>query len=85
MSAHPHSPEAKRYWRSKRTWTLALLGAWWLLAFGTTYFARELDTIWLGWPVGFWIAAQGAPLGFLLIVALYAAVMEHLDARYERH
>jgi putative solute:sodium symporter small subunit len=47
-----------------------------------TYFARELDAVFMGWPVGFWVAAQGAPLAYLAIVWTYAAVMDWLDARY---
>jgi putative solute:sodium symporter small subunit len=36
----------------------------------------------MGWPVGFWVAAQGAPLAYLVIVWTYAAVMDWLDARH---
>jgi len=84
MSANPYTPAGTRYWRHKRAWTWGLLAVWWVLAFGSTYFARELDAVWMGWPMGFWMAAQGAPLAFLAVVAVYAAVMDRLDTRHDR-
>lgn len=84
MPVNPHSPVAKRYWRIKLSLTLFLLGLWFVVAFVTTYFARELSVVFMGWPLGFWIAAQGAPLAFLLIVLVYAAAMDRLDERHTR-
>ncbi len=72
----------RRHWRLKRAWTLGLLLLWLLVAFGTTFFARDLDAAFPGKSLAFWIAAQGAPLAFLGIVVVYAAAMDWLDARH---
>jgi len=58
---------------------LGLLAVWAAVAFGTTYFARELDFLVLGWPFGYWCAAQGALLAFIAIVVVYAWAMKRLQ------
>ncbi|MBV8500670.1 MAG: DUF4212 domain-containing protein [Paucibacter sp.] len=60
-------------WRRMRRLSLSLLLVWAIAGFGLVYFARSLNSQnFLGWPLGFWIAAQGALLIFLLIVVVYA-------------
>lgn len=58
---------------------LGLLAVWAIVAFGSVYFARNLDFIVLGWPLAYWIAAQGALLAFIAIVAFYAWAMKRLQ------
>jgi putative solute:sodium symporter small subunit len=68
------------YWRRVRRLTLQLLAVWFLLTFGTIFFARELSTFTVfGWPFSFYMIAQGAVLIYVLIVALYAWCMQRLD------
>ena len=57
---------------------LGLLALWAAVAFGVVYFARVLDFTVLGWPVGYWFAAQGALLAFIAIVVVYAWAMQRL-------
>ena len=47
---------------------------WLGITFGGTYFARDLQTVVVGWPLGFWFAAQGAVLIFITLVAVFAWV-----------
>jgi putative solute:sodium symporter small subunit len=82
MSFSSSSDRMRRHWRAQRALTWWLLLPWLLVSFGVTYFARELDALFMGWPVGFWVAAQGAPLVYLVIVWAYAAAMDRIDARY---
>ncbi|NBQ40783.1 MAG: DUF4212 domain-containing protein, partial [Alphaproteobacteria bacterium] len=49
-----------------------LLSLWFAASFGVVFFARDLDTVVAGWPVGFWFAAQGSVLVFIGIVVLFA-------------
>ncbi|RCW73764.1 VC_2705 family sodium/solute symporter [Pseudorhodoferax soli] len=49
-----------------------LLLLWALLAFGPAWFARDLDTTVAGWPLNYWLCAQGAVFGFIAIVAIHA-------------
>lgn len=50
----------------------ALLSLWFVASFGVVFFARDLDTVIAGWPLGFWFAAQGSVLVFIGIVAVFA-------------
>ena len=60
----------------RHLWLKAVLLAVWVLAsFVATYFARDLQDIVVGeWPLGYWIAAQGAVLVFINFLALRQAV-----------
>ena len=55
-----------------------LLAVWALISFVCCFFARELSVMAAGWPFSYWMAAQGAVLGFIAIVAVYATVMQRL-------
>jgi cation/acetate symporter len=49
-----------------------LLSLWALLAIGPAWFARDLGVTVAGWPLNYWLCAQGAVLGFIAIVVVYA-------------
>ncbi len=68
------------YWRRTRRLTVGLLVAWAVVGFAPVYFARELSVEVWGWPMGFWLASQGALLGFCAIVIFYAWRMSRLEA-----
>ena len=68
------------HWRATRAMTLLLLAVWLGTGFGTVFFARELARFSLfGWPLSFYMAAQGASLVSLAIIGLYAWRMRRLD------
>lgn len=61
---------------------LVLLALWVAVSFGAAWFARDLQRITLGdWPLGYWLAAQGAVLSFIAIVVAYALWMRRLERR----
>jgi putative solute:sodium symporter small subunit len=68
-------------WRFKKRLTTALLLLWAAVSFGVPYFALDLRFDWWGTPFSFWMAAQGALLVYLVIVAVYSIVMNHFDAQ----
>jgi putative solute:sodium symporter small subunit len=77
------TPDQRRsaYWRKVRLLTKALLGVWFLVTFGVIYFARELSHVTvLGWPLSFYMAAQGIVIVYLVIVAVYVWGMRRLDS-----
>jgi putative solute:sodium symporter small subunit len=55
-----------------------LLIVWASTSFGVCFFARELQFLVGPWPFGFWMAAQGAVLVFILIIVAYAVIMRRL-------
>ena len=83
MRSDPAVRPQQRYWARTRRVTLTLCMAWLLTTFGAVFFARELSGLTLfGWPVSYYMAAQGTTLAYLAIVGLYAWRMRHLDRRY---
>ena len=71
----------ENYWRRARTLTLILLAIWLLTTISVVAFARQLATVSLwGWPLHYYFASQGATLVYLVIVGVYAWVMQRLDA-----
>lgn len=72
------------YWQKTFRLTLLLLAVWMIVTFGVTWFARELnDFVFLGFPLGFYMEAQGALLIYLAIIWYYNRKMKQLDAAYD--
>ena len=71
------------HWQRTRRMTAVLLVLWLATGFGTVYFARALSQFTVfGWPLSFYMAAQGASLVSLAIIAWYAWRMRRLDRLY---
>ena len=71
------------YWKKTQAVPLGLLSAWFLITFGTIFFAEELKSIKIfGWPMSFYMAAQGCSLIYLGLIYLYVRVMDKLDQEY---
>ena len=77
----PVNPETRR-WRKSLRITGLLLSVWFGVTFGATFFARELGSTMAGWPVSFWVAAQGAVLVYVALVWWYARLMARLDLEF---
>ena len=57
-----------------------LLLLWVLVSFVAAYFARDLQRMLFGgWPLSYWIAAQGGVLVFIAIVVAYGWAMNHFE------
>ncbi|EXI77946.1 MAG: putative solute:sodium symporter small subunit [Candidatus Accumulibacter appositus] len=71
------------YWRRNLKMTALLLAVWFAVSFVVSFFARNLAEITvMGFPLGFYMGAQGAPLIYLVIIWWYARYMNRLDRRY---
>jgi putative solute:sodium symporter small subunit len=73
------APTLQRHWRRTQQLTAALLLVWFTASFVGVFFAAELRQRFFGWPLGFWIASQGALLVFLAVVVVYAWAMARID------
>ena len=73
-----------RHWRRTRTLTAALLLVWFVTGFVVTWFARDLDFPFFGWPFSFWVAAQGGIVLFVVLLAAYARRMARHDRQLAR-
>jgi len=73
----------EQHWRKTRRLTAALLLLWLATSFCAVFFARELAGLMLfGWPLSFYLAAQGASLVYLAIIGGYAWRMRRLDRQF---
>jgi len=79
--ASVHDMSSKLRFR-KRVLTAGLLSLWLCMNFVLPFFARDLSfTLW-GWPLHFWLSAQGSLLVFLAIVVVYAWLMNRWEAQF---
>jgi putative solute:sodium symporter small subunit len=73
------------HWQQTRRITAILLALWLATGAGTVFFARDLAHLSLfGWPLSFYMAAQGASLVYLGIIGGYAWTMRRLDREFAR-
>lgn len=80
MSDGPHPPcVLPGYWRRNLRRIAVLLAAWLLLTLAPALLTNWLSFGFIGWPFSFWLAAYGAPLAYLIIVAVYAWLMSRAD------
>jgi putative solute:sodium symporter small subunit len=71
------------HWRTTRRVTSLLLALWLATTFGAVWFARDLqDWTLFGWPLSFYMAAQGASLVYLAVIGAYAWWMRRADQAY---
>jgi putative solute:sodium symporter small subunit len=81
-AAH-HAAARADHWARTRRLTGALLALWLAVTFCTVFFARDLANLSVfGWPLSFYLAAQGASLSFLAIIGFYAWRMRAYDRRF---
>ena len=71
------------YWEKTRRLTLTLLIIWVLVTFVLCWFSSWLNQ-WqfLSFPLGFYMAAQGSLLLYLLLIWIYYRRMHQLDVEY---
>lgn len=73
----------RAYWRRNLTLTLSLLSVWFGVTFVGAYYADALNTLcFLGFPLGFYLFAQGSLLIYLVIIMIYVFVMNRLDRQF---
>lgn len=71
------------YWRRNLVITGTLLSVWFLVTFVEAWFARELNTMtFLGFPLGFYMSAQGSLIIYVVLIGIYALLMRKLDLEY---
>ncbi len=71
------------YWRKNLVITGILLLIWFIVTFVEAWFARELNGItFLGFPLGFYMSAQGSLAIYVVIIGVYAYLMSKLDKEY---
>lgn len=80
------SPEAAAaYWKGNVTIIGSLLGVWAFVTFVAGYFlAVPLNNVSFGnVPLSFWIVQQGAIMIYVIMIFVYAKLMDRLDQKFD--
>lgn len=82
--AELNEQQKQEYWRYNMRLTAILLAIWFVVAYLLSgVFAGELNRLtFLGFPLGYYMAAQGSLIVFVVEIAVYARLMNRLDERY---
>jgi len=68
------------YWEKTRKLTFTALGIWAFFSFIVHFFATSLNSIViLGFPLGYYMAAQGSLIAFVILIFWFCAAQEKLD------
>ena len=79
-----NQPDPSAYWRANLRLMAILLAVWFVCSYVLGIFLVEpLNAARVGgFPLGFWFAHQGSIYVFVVLILVYAAVMDRLDRRY---
>ncbi|MEO0587744.1 MAG: DUF4212 domain-containing protein, partial [Planctomycetota bacterium] len=73
-----------RYWSANLRYMAVLLAIWAVVSLGCgILFADSLNAVRIGgFPLGFWFAQQGSIATFIVLILVYAILLNRLDARH---
>ena len=75
------------YWKAVLTLIAQVLAVWFFVSFGCgILFADALNSMSIGgYPLGFWFAQQGSMYIFVILIFVYAKLMNNLDEKFDVH
>ena len=77
------SEKHNQYWQKNLAITAILLFVWFVATFVVAWFARDLNNVtFLGFPLAFYMSAQGSLAIYVAIIGIYALYMRKLDTEY---
>jgi putative solute:sodium symporter small subunit len=81
------SDRSRGYWRANLKVKVPLLITWAIFGYVLAIlFAEPLNEVtFIGFPLGFWFAQQGAIVVFVALIFIYARQMDSVDEQYDVH
>jgi putative solute:sodium symporter small subunit len=71
------------HWRRTRTLMIIHLTVWFIFAYVVHWFAVPLNNItFLGWPLGYYMAAQGSLIVFVVQLFLFNRQQHAIDVKF---
>ena len=68
------------HWQRTRNLTFATLGIWFFFSFFIHWFGAALNAFtFMGFPLGFYMAAQGSPIAFVVLIFWSVRRQEKID------
>ena len=73
----------QEYWRRNLRLTAVLLAIWFVVTYVMAWYARPLAEInFFGWPLSFYMAAQGSLIVFVVMLFLFAKQQDKIDREF---
>lgn len=73
-------PNGERHWKRTSTLMWIMMALWLIFSFVIHMFVGQLNSIKiLGFPLGFYMAAQGSLLAFVVMLFVFAKVQDNID------
>ena len=73
----------KAYWAYNVKLTSIILGIWFVVTYVCAFFSPELNSIVIfGFPMGYYMGAQGSLIIFVILIFWYAFKMNAADKEY---
>jgi putative solute:sodium symporter small subunit len=77
------SKNVEAHWAETSKLTYIVIGLWAFFSFLVHFFAPQLNAIKIaGFPVGFYMAAQGSLIAFVAMLFWFAAAQDKVDRKY---
>lgn len=77
------SDNAQRYWARTSGLMWTVLAIWFVFSFAIHFFVKTLNTIVIGgFPLGFYMAAQGSLIIFVILIFWYAHRQNSIDEEF---
>lgn len=71
------------YWRENKTLMSLIILIWFVVSYLAAIFASSLNNIAiLGFPLGYYMGAQGSIVVFVILNLIYSKKMNELDKKY---
>ena len=73
----------EQHWAETRSLTTWILILWFIFSMGIFFFASSLNSFtFFRWPFGFYMAAQGSLVIFVVLIVVLNAKQEKIDDKY---
>ena len=74
---------AEEYWHKTRNLMWFCLLVWFVFGFGIHFFVRDSTrSVFLGFPLGFYMAAQGSLIVFVVLIFWFSHRQNQIDEEY---
>lgn len=70
----------EEHWRRTKSLMVVTLSIWFVFSFVVHWFANALNSVdFFGWPLGFYMAAQGSEIIFVITLFWFARTQHKID------
>ena len=70
----------EEHWRRTKSLMIVTLTIWFIFSFVVHWFAGALNSVeFFGWPLGFYMAAQGSEIVFVITLFWFARAQHKID------